>query len=64
MLRIMKNPDNDIYEKITQAVQDNDGYCPCELIKNQDTKCACKAFKECDSEGECHCGRFVKIDME
>jgi ferredoxin-thioredoxin reductase catalytic subunit len=61
MLKIIKNPDIETYEEVTRAVRDNDGYCPCVLIKNDDTKCMCKAFKEQDMQGECHCGRFVKI---
>ncbi len=60
MLKIIPNPDNDTYVKITKAVIDNGGYCPCELLKNTDTKCVCKAFKEQTIEGECHCGRFIK----
>lgn len=59
-MNIKKNPDNAKYEEITKAVKDNDGYCPCELLKNEDTKCMCKAFKESKEKGECHCGRFVK----
>lgn len=61
MLKIIKNPDIEIYEEVTRAVRDNDGYCPCELIKNKGTKCICKTFKEQEAQGECHCGRFVKI---
>lgn len=60
MLKIIHNPDKEFYKKITQVVIDNDGYCPCELIKNDDTKCMCKTFREQHTEGECHCGRFIK----
>lgn len=49
------------YTEVTQAVKDNEGYCPCALIKNQDTKCPCKEFRNQDCEGECHCGRFTKV---
>lgn len=59
-MNIKKNPDNAKYEEITKAVKDNDGYCPCELEKNEDTKCICKTFKDSQEKGECHCGRFVK----
>lgn len=61
MITIVKNPDTTIYEKVTQAVKDNNGFCPCELIKNEDTKCPCRSFREQDTEGECHCGRYVKV---
>lgn len=60
-LKITKNPDITIYEEVTKAVKDNNGYCPCELIKNKDTKCPCKNFREQKAEGECHCGRYVKV---
>lgn len=59
-MKIIPNPDEDIYNQVTQAVKDNEGYCPCELEKNKDTKCICKNFREQTDPGECHCGRFVK----
>ena len=49
------NPD------IKKLVDENGGYCPCTVIKNEDTKCICKAFKEQKFEGMCHCGRFEKV---
>ena len=61
-MKIIKNPNKDIYEEITKAVEDNDGYCPCELMKTNDTKCICKMFREQKELGECHCGRYVKVD--
>lgn len=60
-LKIIKNPDVTIYKEVTKAVKDNNGYCPCELIKNEDTKCPCKNFREQKNEGECHCGRYKKV---
>lgn len=62
MLTIIKNPDKKIYQEVTQSVKDNDGYCPCMVIKSKDTKCPCKDFREQNFEGECHCGRYVKTD--
>ena len=44
MLKIIKNPDDNVYQEITQAVKDNDGYCPCMISKSDDTKCPCKEF--------------------
>lgn len=63
MLKIIPNPNVDIYNKITNAVIQNDGYCPCMLTKNQDTKCICKDFRDQSHKGECHCGRYVKIGI-
>lgn len=61
MLKIIKNPDNKIYEEVTQRVKANGGYCPCAINKTDDTKCVCKEFRETTELGECHCGRFIKI---
>lgn len=61
MLKIVKNPDSEFYEKITKAVKDNSNYCPCMIQKTQDTLCMCKAFREQDTEGYCHCRRFLKV---
>lgn len=60
-LRMIKNPDTEAYETATAAVKANDGYCPCLIYKTPDTKCPCKDFREQEVEGECHCGRYVKI---
>lgn len=64
MLKIIENSNIDKYEEVTKAVKDNDGFCPCELIKNNDTKCICKAFREQENTGECHCGRYIKIEIK
>ena len=60
-LKTIKNPNKEEYDEITQAVRDNNNYCPCLLYRNEDTKCMCKAFREQETEGYCHCGRFLKV---
>lgn len=60
-MKIIPNTNKEIYEQVTLAVKNNNGFCPCELLKNEDTKCICKAFREQSEPGECHCGRFLKI---
>lgn len=42
------------------AIQENDGYCVCEIEKTQDTKCMCKAFREKEESGLCNCGLYKK----
>lgn len=64
MLKIIPNLDPETYEKITQKVIENDGYCPCLLEKTPDTKCMCKDFREQKIPGFCHCTRFMKIEVE
>ena len=61
MLKIIPNPDKEIYIEVTNAVIANQGYCPRMITKNQDTKCICKKFREQETEGECHCGRYCKV---
>ena len=64
MLKIIKNPDTEIYNSVTDAVKSNDGFCPCMLLRTESTICMCKAFREQEEEGECHCGRFVKVAVD
>lgn len=45
-----------------QALRENDGYCPCRLVKNEDAKCLCKEFRESESLDECHCGLYTKTN--
>ena len=47
---------------VRQKLRQNDGYCPCKLIKNKDTKCICKQFLEADL-GDCECGLYTKIEL-
>ena len=57
---IRRNPDIEYADEIKERIKNNDGYCPCSLVKNEDTKCMCKEFREME-EGECHCGLFFKV---
>ena len=63
MLKITYNQDKQIVDKILDALDKNNGYCPCKLEKNNDTKCMCKEFRE-QEDGECHCGLYVKYKDE
>lgn len=62
MFKIIKNPDEHMYNYVTQAVKDNSGYCPCKLEHTPDSRCICREFKEQETAGECHCGRYVKVE--
>ena len=59
-MKIVLNPDKEQVELIRRALKENDGYCPCRLVRTEDTKCICKEFKE-QKEGMCHCGLYLKI---
>ena len=62
MLKITYNQDKQLVDKILDALDKNNGYCPCKLEKNNDTKCMCKEFRE-QKEGYCHCGLYIKEDI-
>lgn len=62
MLKIIKNPDEQIYEEVSSRVEENGGYCPCAIEQTEDTKCICKEFWNSTEQGECHCGRFIKVE--
>ena len=58
MIKVNKN--KKLVAEIKQRIKDNNGYCPCRLLKNEDTKCMCKEFRENPEMTECHCGRFIR----
>ena len=58
-MTIIQNQDLAYAKEIRKKLKENDGYCPCSIIKNEDTKCMCKELREMD-EGMCHCGLFIK----
>lgn len=58
-MKIKMNPDREFAEQIRKALRENNGFCPCSLVKNEDTKCMCKEFRqqiERNEPGYCHCG--------
>ena len=57
----MLNSDKALVDEIKFRLSENDGYCPCAVVKNDDTKCMCKEFREQITPGECHCGLYVKV---
>ena len=65
MIKVINNPNKELLEEIIKSVNDNDGYCPCALLKNPSTKCMCEEFRNNIKEkklGECHCGRYILVD--
>lgn len=59
-MTIIQNQDLVYAKEIRKKLKENDGYCPCSIVKNEDTKCMCKEFREMD-EGMCHCGLYIKV---
>ena len=62
-MKIILNPDKEEAERILHAVKENDGYCPCRLLRIPENKCICQEFKE-QEEGYCHCGLYLKVKGE
>lgn len=58
-MKISINPDKDFVANMRKALKDNNGFCPCTIVRNEDTKCMCKEFREM-KEGICHCGLYIK----
>lgn len=59
-MRIRMTTDKRLAKKILKQLKENDGYCPCELVKNADTKCKCKEFRMSTEPGQCKCGLYIK----
>lgn len=58
---VILNPDINKVRYVKEAISNNDGYCPCKLLKNEDTKCICSEFRNQSYSGECHCGLYIKL---
>ena len=61
-MKIKFNPDKDVVKEVKERLKENNGYCPCQLVKTPETKCMCKAFREQTTPGECHCGLYIKVE--
>lgn len=61
--------DSEEANKVEQKLRENDGFCPCKLIKTANTKCMCKEFRETlldlkygkdpNASAICHCGLYL-----
>ena len=53
------NEDKEYVIDVKKKLEENSGYCPCKIERNENTKCMCKEFRE-QEEGMCHCGLYYK----
>lgn len=63
-MRVFVNPDEEYAAEVRQMIKDNNGFCPCKLVKSVDTKCKCKDFRDQVKNGIaglCHCGLYVCV---
>lgn len=66
-MRIIQNPDREYAADIKKRLKENNGYCPCQLMKSKDTRCQCKSFREQvanNEPGACHCGLWIAVEEE
>ena len=67
MIKVIESKDTERVALIRQQLKENDGYCPCKLLRDENTKCICKEFREqiaCGSAGKCHCGLYELVISE
>lgn len=53
----IENPDREYFAMMVEAIQRNNGFCPCKINKVVDNVCPCLEFRE--GKG-CHCNLYVK----
>lgn len=52
----------EINPNFKELVDANDGFCPCAIEQTIFTLCPCQEFREQTVPGECHCGRYEKVE--
>lgn len=62
-MKITKNPDEKEFLRVSKAVLDNNGYCPCKIEKIPENRCPCREFIEQPTIGFCHCGKYYKEEV-
>lgn len=55
---MVKNPNQEIVEKINKGLEKTGGYCPCRLNHIEDNICKCKEMRE---ERQCVCRLYVNV---
>lgn len=60
-MKVVLNSDSVFVAEVRKRILENDGYCPCATVHDEDTKCMCKNFREQEYKGECHCGLYIKV---
>lgn len=61
-MTVTTNSDRKYVKEIRKKLKENDGYCPCKILKIDNNKCMCKEFRdmiERKESGECHCGLYI-----
>ena len=67
MIKIRVIPDKTQVEKIRKLLKENEGFCPCQIVKDKDTRCICTDFLNRVKEGYvglCHCGLYESVEIK
>ena len=63
-MRIIFNEDAQVVAKLREALNKQEGFCPCRLQRIEDNVCMCREFREQiadpEFEGYCHCRLYYK----
>lgn len=63
-MKVYRNPNKEMADKIYAAMLNKNGYCPCRLEETEDNLCMCKEFRDQiadeEYEGFCHCRLYYK----
>lgn len=62
-MKIRISDDEEFVKEMKEAIKKNNGYCPCQVAKNENTKCICKNFLEDPTIGWCHCMLYYKEEI-
>lgn len=67
-MQIKLNNDKEVVERINDLLEKNrekygKRYCPCSIIHDDAHVCPCEEFMDSEELGECHCGKFVKVEV-
>lgn len=53
------NPNIEIVKNVTKALEKNNGYCPCNILKTIEQICPCVDYR---LNNICHCSLYIPKD--
>lgn len=62
-MKIVVTDDKELEKEVRAALKENNGYCPCKLVRKPSTRCLCDEFIDRETLGACHCGLYVKVEL-
>lgn len=62
-MKVEVTQDEELAQLVRQKLVENEGYCPCKLLKIPENKCMCQDFINQTELGSCHCGLYIKKEL-